>query len=49
MKLGSIPSWEKIYLNQCHEIREIKAFLRLSHKNILRLFNWWFEEELEVV
>jgi hypothetical protein len=30
-------------------VREIKALLRLSHKNILRLFSWWFEEEEEVV
>lgn len=29
------------------EIREIKAMLRLSHKNILRLFSWWLEEEFD--
>lgn len=23
--------------------------LRLSHKNVLRLFSWWFEEEIEEV
>lgn len=45
----SLPSWELIYLNKSHEIREIKALLRLSHKNILRLFAWWLEEEEELI
>jgi hypothetical protein len=47
--LGSLPSWERIYTNQVHEIREIRAMLRLSHKNVLRLFSWWMEEEFEEV
>jgi serine/threonine protein kinase len=49
VKLNSFPSWERIYNNQVQEIREIRAMLRLSHKNVLRLFSWWFEEELEDV
>ena len=48
VKLMSKPDWNRLYMNNINEVREIKAMLRLSHRNILRLFNWWFEEEKEL-
>lgn len=31
-----------------NEFREINAMLRLNHKNIVRMYNWWFEEEKQL-
>ena len=45
VKLNQKPDWNRIYLTKIQELRETKSMLRLNHKNVLRLYNWWFEEE----
>ena len=40
-------TWEQLYRNESYEFREVKSLLRLNHKNVLRLFSWWLEEEAQ--
>lgn len=45
MQLKPLPSWQNILYDNDPTIREVKALLRLHHKNVLRIFSWWIEEE----
>ncbi|CAD8206500.1 unnamed protein product [Paramecium octaurelia] len=46
VKLMGEFSWQKLFYNQITQIREVKAMLRLQHPNVIRLYSWWVEQEI---
>ncbi|CAD8182836.1 unnamed protein product [Paramecium pentaurelia] len=39
-------SWQRLFYNQITQIREVRAMLRLQHPNVIRLYSWWVEQEI---
>ncbi|CAD8092764.1 unnamed protein product [Paramecium primaurelia] len=39
-------TWQRLFYNQITQIREVKAMLRLQHPNVIRLYSWWIEKEI---